>query len=251
MALVAPLPTKPGRSSFTNPDAEGAPDSHGVRRHAALDWFAKAGTPVVAPEAGRIVEVTPSKGNSGQVFGGVVKLQNAAGQVWVFRHVDPIGLRVGQRVGPGTPIARVTWWQTNPSKSHSHIEVWRTLRGGYNFGNMLDPGLFFAAGGGSSYPSRIAGAIGDAAGDAIGGIPGAGPILGAGIDAAGGIGGAADIVTAPARAVVWVFENWDRVLEVIGGGIILLLGLYRLAGQLGAPSIAAAIPAGRLAKAAA
>ena len=31
------------------------------------------------------------------------------------------------------------WWADNPKSSHSHIEVWKTLGGGYNVSNMLDP----------------------------------------------------------------------------------------------------------------
>ena len=60
--------------------------------------------------------------------------------VWVFRHVDPImAFHVGARVQQGQQIAAVCTWLDNPSSSHTHIEFWKTLAGGYDFENMLDP----------------------------------------------------------------------------------------------------------------
>ncbi|MGI8938950.1 MAG: M23 family metallopeptidase, partial [Iamia sp.] len=136
--LVKPLATKlTSGSEFRVPDAEGAPDNNGKRYHAAKDWFAPPGTAVRAPIAGKVVEVKPSRGNSGQIFGGVVKVQGANGRVWVFRHVDPTGVKEGQRVDAGDRVAKITNWTGGPD--HVHIEHWKTLGGGYNMGNMLDP----------------------------------------------------------------------------------------------------------------
>lgn len=127
-------------SEFRSPDAEGAPSSNGGRYHAAKDWFAPAGTPVRSPVDGKIVEVRASSGNSGQVFGGTVKVQGRDGRVWVFRHVDPANVRVGQQVNAGTRIAKVTNW--TDGSDHTHVELWRTLSGGYRFENMIDPMLY-------------------------------------------------------------------------------------------------------------
>jgi peptidoglycan hydrolase-like protein with peptidoglycan-binding domain len=127
-------------SEFLVPDAEGAPSSRGGRFHAAKDWFAPGGTRVRSPIAGKVVEVRPSTGNSGQVFGGTVKVQGKNGRVWVFRHVDPSNVFVGKRVNAGDPIARVTNWADGPD--HTHVEVWKTLSGGYRLENMLDPMRF-------------------------------------------------------------------------------------------------------------
>lgn len=124
-------------SEFGVQDAEGAPANNGARYHAGKDWFAPGGSRVRSPIAGRIVEVRASSGNSGQVFGGTVKVQGNDGKVWVFRHVDPSNVRVGQRVNAGDQIARVTRWADGPS--HAHIELWKTLGGGYDFENMIDP----------------------------------------------------------------------------------------------------------------
>lgn len=114
------------------------PDAKGVRHHGAVDWFAPAGSPVASPWQGRVVEVRASKGNSGQVFGGVVKIQDpTTGYVFVARHVDPGGIKVGQTVRAGRPIAGVTAWASG--SSHAHIEVWKSLEGGYTFENAIDP----------------------------------------------------------------------------------------------------------------
>jgi biotin carboxyl carrier protein len=139
--VVRPLPTDPGRNSeFAVRDAEGAPANNGNRYHAGKDWFAPGGTPVRAPVAGEVIEAKPSLNDSGQVFGGTAKIRARDGKVWVFRHVVP-KVRVGERVDAGDGIARVTKWRGGPS--HAHIEVWKTLRGGYDFENMIDPMKYF------------------------------------------------------------------------------------------------------------
>lgn len=124
-------------SEFLIPDAEGAPSSHGGNFHAAKDWFAPGGTRVSSPINGTVVEVRPSLNNSGQVFGGTVKVQGKNGRVWVFRHVNPADVHVGQKVKGGQTIARVTNWLDGPD--HTHIELWKTLSGGYRLENMIDP----------------------------------------------------------------------------------------------------------------
>lgn len=90
-----------------------------------------------SPIDGTVVEARASRGNSGPVFGGTVKVQGRDGKVWVFRHVDPKNVRVGQHVGAGDHIAAVTAWRDGPS--HAHTELWKTYGGGYDFENMLDP----------------------------------------------------------------------------------------------------------------
>jgi murein DD-endopeptidase MepM/ murein hydrolase activator NlpD len=143
---VAPLATPMGQGSeFGYVDAEGAPSRRtGKRHHAGKDWFAPAGSEVVAPWNGKVVEVKASRGNSGQVFGGVVKIQAPNGRVFVARHVDPRGVRIGQRVRAGRPIAAVSPW--TGGSPHAHIEIWKTLRGGYSYENMIDPVRVFRQG---------------------------------------------------------------------------------------------------------
>lgn len=138
-----PLPTarvsygRPGYQdwAFNLSDAEGMfPRPPG--RHGAVDWFAGGNTPVHAARSGKVVEVVPSRGTTGQVFGGVVKVMEPDGVVWVYRHVSPyVGL--GAEVVAGQRIAHVTPWASGPS--HLHMEIWRSLAGGYNFSNAIDP----------------------------------------------------------------------------------------------------------------
>ncbi len=142
--FVMPVATRlTSGSEFSVVDAEGAPSRSGTRYHSAKDWFAPAGARVVAPLAGKIVEVHQSSGNSGQVFGGTVKMQLPNGYVIVFRHVDPAGVRLGQRVKAGTPLAGVAHW--TDGSPHTHVEIWKTLGGGYVHENMLDPVGFFSS----------------------------------------------------------------------------------------------------------
>lgn len=134
---AAPLPVSMGHGSeFRVVDAEGAPGPGGRNYHAAKDWFAPGGTPVRTPTAGRICEVKPSLRNTGQVFGGTVKIEERSGRVWVFRHVVP-KVSSDQRVTRGQLVATVTAWRDGPP--HTHIELWKTLAGGYRLDNMIDP----------------------------------------------------------------------------------------------------------------
>lgn len=142
-----PLPTarvsygKPGYQdfAFNLPDAQGMYPRSPLGRHGAVDWFAAGGTPVKAARAGKVVEVTPSRGNTGQVFGGTVKIAEPDGTVWVYRHVDPY-VKYGAEVETGKTIAVVTGWVGGPS--HLHMEIWRTLSGGYTFSNAIDPASY-------------------------------------------------------------------------------------------------------------
>ena len=142
-------------SEFDVQDAEGAPGAEG-NLHAGYDLFAKAGAPVRSPIEGTIVEVKASRGNSGQIFGGTVKVQGADGRVWVFRHVDPKDVVEGGKVTAGQEIASVTEW--TGGTHHAHIELWKTLDGGYNVSNMDDPYVELQkayAGGGTALPPDV------------------------------------------------------------------------------------------------
>ena len=143
--IVQPIAGKvPTRSAFGYVDAEGMPDAKGVKHHGAVDWFGKAGTAVRSPWAGEVVEVKASRGNSGQVFGGVVKIRDPrTGYVFVARHIDPSKFKVGQDVDAGTVLGGITAWRDG--SPHAHIEIWKTLEGGYRYENAIDPITVFGA----------------------------------------------------------------------------------------------------------
>jgi murein DD-endopeptidase MepM/ murein hydrolase activator NlpD len=139
--VVRPLATDTtSQSEFRVVDREGARANDGRRFHAGKDWFAPGGSPVRAPVRGKIVEAEWSNDVTGQVFGGEVKIQAADGKVWVFRHVVPRRVRLGQTVNAGQVVANVSRWRDGPP--HAHIELWKTLEGGYDFENMIDPMRF-------------------------------------------------------------------------------------------------------------
>ncbi len=88
---------------------------------------------------GKIIEYKPSPGSSGQVFGGVVKIQTPDGRVLVYRHVAPNPLyHMGDFVSRGDQVATVVRWSDNPSSSHAHVELWKTP-GEYAIANAIDP----------------------------------------------------------------------------------------------------------------
>jgi murein DD-endopeptidase MepM/ murein hydrolase activator NlpD len=139
--IVIPLkPPIPRVSEFKFVEAQGAPDKHGIRHHAGVDWFAPPGAVVRAPVAGKIVEANRSSDRTGQVFGGTCKIEASDKKVWIFRHVQP-SVNVGDRVTAGQPVAGVSPWDDGPE--HAHIEIRKTNAGGHVFENMLDPLPFF------------------------------------------------------------------------------------------------------------
>ncbi len=139
--IVFPLPPPvPRLSEFLIADPEGAPDNAGRKFHAGLDWFAPTGTVVRAPVAGKIIEAKPSRGTTGQIFGGTAKIEARDRKVWIFRHVVP-NVKVGDSVSAGQPVASVSRWDSGPE--HAHIEIRKTNEGGHHIPNMLDPLKFF------------------------------------------------------------------------------------------------------------
>ncbi|MBZ4417643.1 M23 family metallopeptidase [Myxococcus sp. RHSTA-1-4] len=138
--LVSPLDKPlPKRSGYNIPDGrEGVPNGKGGYVHGGLDWFARPGTKVRAPQDGKVIQVTHSKKSTGQVFGGTVKVQGKDGKVWVFRHVDPAKVKVGDKVKAGDTVARVADWKGS-NADHVHVELWKSANGGYNTRNLIDP----------------------------------------------------------------------------------------------------------------
>jgi hypothetical protein len=108
-----------GSYGYADPEGQGG-------HHLAVDWFAKAGTPVRAPQPGRIVRVSPdpSPGRkaSGQVFGGTVAIRLDDGRLVVMRHISPAGLRVGTRIPAGAVVGQVKDWS---GATHIHLELYR------------------------------------------------------------------------------------------------------------------------------
>jgi len=133
-----------GRAGAHNVDRyyPGAGDPEGMHPrppgyHSGWDIFAPGGTPVVAPFDGRTIHYSPSRGNTGQVFGGVIGVESADGPAVVFRHVTPAFTAEGVRVRAGDTVARVVDWQSGAS--HAHMELYRFWPAAYAFENTLNP----------------------------------------------------------------------------------------------------------------
>ncbi|MDQ3733215.1 MAG: M23 family metallopeptidase [Actinomycetota bacterium] len=97
--------------------------------HSGIDIAAPTGTPIVAPEAGVVLEAGPASG-----YGNVIYLQHENGDVTVYGHMSKVLVEAGQIVEGGELIAEVgnLGYSTGP---HLHFEV---HVGGKN-GNAMDP----------------------------------------------------------------------------------------------------------------
>ncbi len=97
--------------------------------HQGVDIAAPTGTPIVAPDAGVVVEAGPASG-----FGNVIYLQHENGDVTVYGHMSELLVEAGQIVEGGEAIAEVgsTGYSTGP---HLHFEVYQ---GGLD-GERMDP----------------------------------------------------------------------------------------------------------------
>jgi len=109
--------------------------SRGSRRHEGQDLSAAEGTPVVAPLSGVVAFVDFQAGGAGHY----VVLTADDGRTLFFAHLQTgsIGVKVGQRVTAGAPLARVGSTGSS-SGPHLHFEIWE---GGWRHqgGRPIDP----------------------------------------------------------------------------------------------------------------
>jgi murein DD-endopeptidase MepM/ murein hydrolase activator NlpD len=123
MALRSPLPRAP--VSFLWPvDARpnGRFGPRGARFHTGLDFPSPYETPVRAARSGRVAYAGWHSGG----WGYLVSVRHGRGVRTMYAHLSRVHVRVGQRVGGGSPVGRVgsTGGSTGP---HLHFEI--RLRG--------------------------------------------------------------------------------------------------------------------------
>ena len=103
--------------------------------HYGVDIAAPIGTPIYAPQAGRVLQAGPASG-----FGLAVYVQHADGSITVYGHINAYFVSAGQQVAAGQQIAEVgnKGQSTGP---HLHFEV----HTGGLYQNRVDPVPWLAA----------------------------------------------------------------------------------------------------------
>ena len=101
----------------------------GLAGFPARDYFAKAGSPVVAPVAGKIVRFSghdPKRGaveGAGGPLGWSIYIRGADGRTYYLTHLGSRTVHVGQTVEAGTPIGTVANYDKYGRASHVHMGV--------------------------------------------------------------------------------------------------------------------------------
>lgn len=246
-----PVPTSPYHGSIPTHDTKGLPG------FPAVDIMAPGGTTIVAPESGTIYAVSGHNlregVSDGDIFGLSEYLQGVSGKRYYFTHLERVadpawhGDGYSSRminVVAGQPIGSIAHWPGNEGRSHLHFGVSggnaaliastqpprETLQAAVNARVKKETG-----GGFFSFLPHIpgpdelpgAGAVGHAIGGAAGHIPGVKQI---------------QSIT---DAIGWIFDtrNILRVLEILGGFVLVIVGVYLLAKQSGAPTPKIPLPA--------
>ncbi len=100
----------------------------GHRHHEGIDIFARRGTPVVAAAAGEVVRI----GTTDRLGGNTVWVAGEGARLYYYAHLDAFrpGLRLGERVDPGTMLGRVgTTGNARGTPPHLHFGVYPAARG--------------------------------------------------------------------------------------------------------------------------
>ena len=89
------------------------------RHHRALSIGAPALTPVLAPYNGTIASVTHSL-----QYGNIIRIEHGHGLVTLLKSVDNVGVKAGDQVTKGQPIATVgTTSNVHPFASQPHVRI--------------------------------------------------------------------------------------------------------------------------------
>lgn len=247
---LTPISVLPRTIKTTHP-------TRGLPGYPAYDWFREAGTVVGAPASGKISRVSgddPANAKTPGIYGRSVYLETDEGGRAFLTHFDKLDVTENQRVERGTPLGTVADYG---SADHIHygIESSRPLGSVVTLGSGGDTegplGRDRLAGdtiGGSSLLDGLrsgAGGVGswlagDSIVDAAKGIP---DVPGNVLDRALDIPVFGDAVS----FFKWVGtpRNWQRILEILGGTALALLGVVMLGKASGA-----AAPVGQVAAAA-
>lgn len=101
-------------------------DTDGLEGYPAVDLFAPAGTPFLAPEDGRVVRLSGKGGTSGNVYGWSVYFVGKSGRKYFITHLNK--QRARGRVKAGQPIGTVSAWESGDEHAHVGIREPRRRR---------------------------------------------------------------------------------------------------------------------------
>lgn len=233
----------------------------GLGGYPARDYGASPGTPVFSWDILRVERVSGSTGTRGKGFGGFnLYLKDRAGRQYFVTHIENLRIKTGDILRPGQQIANVGGY----AGMAPHVHV------GYQGGDPitslgLRPEYLYTPGGaiagakviqdrlqrsgvvrkGDLYDPKTLQPLPKAGEPAVGGkgkaiIVGAAAAVGAESllpgdqiplvpDAGQVVGGLGDFV----GALRWASNNWDRVAEVLGGSVLILVGLVLMGRSLG------------------
>lgn len=130
---ATPFMTLPLHGRITAPYGEMRDPFNGKTRfHEGVDIAAKTGTAVVAPAAGRVVQVV----RNDPMHGNVIEIDHGNGLITRYTHLQSIAVAKGEQVVAGQRIARVgsTGRSTGP---HLHLQV-------LSNGKSINPATVFA-----------------------------------------------------------------------------------------------------------
>jgi murein DD-endopeptidase MepM/ murein hydrolase activator NlpD len=123
--LACPLPGSRLTQPFGPSDLAGEPAVFGYAHfHTGVDLGAAAGTPILAAEAGEVVQAAAQTNGLGFLvgYGNLVRVQANGGRVDYYGHMIQFAVQRGDAVRPGQVIGYVgsTGYSTGP---HLHFEV--------------------------------------------------------------------------------------------------------------------------------
>lgn len=234
----------------------------------ARDFFAPAGTPAVAPETGTILRLsgqptTVAPRGAGKAFGMSEYLQGASGTTYFITHLGSTSVKPGQVVTAGQQLGTVADFTQYGTPSHLHIgtsgpigadQLAQATKVGFPQPANLPDALNYTKNHPYSGGELAAGNATDALSvDSLAGATG-GLVQGGTKGIGGGVvSGAVDAAKSTYQAFTsagsffaWLGKgsNWQRIGEVIGGAVLMLLGLVMVTKGTDAMSAAGAV-AGR------
>lgn len=217
----------------------GPHQTSGLSGYPARDFGAPGGTPFFSWGQFKVRRISGEPGYRGGGFGGMnVYLQDELGGEYFVTHLEGLRVKVGDVLRPGQQIGVVGSYGT----PHAHV--------GYTRGDPvsvlgLKPEYLFSPGGAvagshviqdSSSRSNIGLRLPQIPSLPLPGLPDRPKDpndLIPSIPGAPSLGDFGDFFSAAARWLTWPFTNWDRLLEVLGGFVLLLIGLILMGRSLG------------------